>query len=104
MDAILMGRSSFCVSSVPALRAQPTRFGRDDGRTGFVAGSHSGPARFAKPPRSDYDGHRSLRADESLERALTWREARRLTKALTVQYDRVLYLLEDTDANRALIH
>jgi hypothetical protein len=47
---------------------------------------------------------RSLRADESLERALTWRKARRVTKTLTVQYDRVLYLLEDTDANRALIH
>lgn len=61
-------------------------------------------ARFAKPPRSDYDAHRSLRADESLERALTWREARRVTKTLTVQYDRVLYLLDDTDANRALIH
>ena len=35
---------------------------------------------------------------------LTWREHRRVTKALTVQYDRVLYLLDDTDANRALIH
>jgi len=61
-------------------------------------------ARFAKPPRSGYDMHRPLRADERLERVLTWREARRVTKALTVQYDRVLYLLEDTDANRALIH
>jgi hypothetical protein len=61
-------------------------------------------ARFARPPRSTFDMHRALRADESLERALTWREARRVTKALTVQYDRVLYLLEDTDENRALIH
>jgi transposase len=61
-------------------------------------------ARFAKPARSTFDAHRPLRDDEHLERALTWREARRVTKALTVQYDRVMYLLEDTEANRALIH
>ncbi len=61
-------------------------------------------SRFAKPPRSTFDAHRPLRDDESLARALTWREARRVTKALTVQYDRVMYLLEDTEANRALIH
>jgi len=36
----------------------------------------------------------------SLERVLTWR----VTKTLTVQYDRVMYRLEDTDENRALIH
>jgi hypothetical protein len=29
---------------------------------------------------------------------------RRVTNALTVQYDRVMYLLEDTAANRRLIH
>jgi transposase len=61
-------------------------------------------ARFAKPPRSTFDAHRPLRSDENLACALTWREARRVTKTLTVQYDRVLYLLEDTDENRALIH
>jgi transposase len=61
-------------------------------------------ARFAKTPRSTFDAHRPLRADESLSRVLTWREARRVTKALTVQYDRVMYLLEDTDENRRLIH
>ncbi len=44
-------------------------------------------ARFAKPPRSDFDAHRALRADESLDTVLTWREPRKVTKALTVQYD-----------------
>ncbi len=34
---------------------------------------------------------------------LTWRERRKVTKSLTVQYDRVLYLLEDTLSNRKLI-
>lgn len=60
-------------------------------------------ARFAKPPKSDFDAHRPLRADEHLDTVLTWREPRIVTKALTVQYDRVMYLLDDTPENRKLI-
>jgi len=60
-------------------------------------------ARFAKPPKSDFDAHRPLRADENLDLVLTWREPRKVTKSLTVQYDRVMYLLDDTPANRKLI-
>ncbi|RQS44321.1 ISNCY family transposase [Burkholderia sp. Bp8986] len=60
-------------------------------------------ARFAKPPKSSFDAHRPLRDDESLELTLTWREPRKVTKSLTVQYDRVMYLLEDTPENRKLI-
>jgi hypothetical protein len=61
-------------------------------------------ARFAKPPRSAFDAHRPLRDDEDLDRILTWRVLRKVTNVLTVQYDRVIYLLEDTPANQALIH
>ncbi|KVW23782.1 integrase [Burkholderia ubonensis] len=60
-------------------------------------------ARFAKPPKSDFDAHRPLRTDESLDLVLTWREPRKVTKSLTVQYDRVMYLLDDTPENRKLI-
>ncbi|MFX1672356.1 ISNCY family transposase [Paraburkholderia sp. A2WS-5] len=60
--------------------------------------------RFAKPPRSTFDAHRPLRADEDLDTLLTWRETRRVTKSLTVQYDRVMYLLDDTPENRKLVH
>jgi hypothetical protein len=35
---------------------------------------------------------------------MTWRETRRVTKSLTVQYDRVMYLLDDTPENRKLVH
>ncbi|MFL9915805.1 ISNCY family transposase [Paraburkholderia fungorum] len=61
-------------------------------------------AHFAKPPKSTFDAHRPLRDDEDLDALLTWRELRRVTKSLTVQYDRVMYLLADTPANRKLIH
>jgi hypothetical protein len=60
-------------------------------------------ARFAKPPKSGFDAHRPLRADESLELVLTWREPRKVTKSLTVRYDRVMYLLDDTPEHRKLI-
>ncbi|WP_423395715.1 ISNCY family transposase [Burkholderia sp. LMG 21824] len=60
--------------------------------------------RFAKPPRSDFNAHRPLRDDENLDRVMTWRETRRVSKSLTVLYDRVLYLLDDTLENRKLIH
>ncbi|MFM0742294.1 ISNCY family transposase [Paraburkholderia xenovorans] len=67
----------------------------------FIAGYN---AHFAKPPKSTFDAHRPLREDEDLDALLTWRELRRVTKSLTVQYDRVMYLLDDTPANRKLIH
>ncbi|MFM0175603.1 ISNCY family transposase [Paraburkholderia sediminicola] len=59
--------------------------------------------RFGKPPRSAFNAHRPLRADEDLDTILTWREPRRVTRSLTLQYDRVIYLLDDTDANRRLV-
>jgi hypothetical protein len=61
-------------------------------------------ARFAKVPRSDFDAYRSLRADEDLARIFTWREWRKVSKSLTLQYDKTMYLLEDRVEHRALIH
>ncbi|MFP4894347.1 ISNCY family transposase [Paraburkholderia sp. EG304] len=60
--------------------------------------------RFGKPPRSDYDAHRPLRDDEDLRQILAYRVPHRISNALTVQYDRVLYLLDDTPVSRALTH
>ena len=60
--------------------------------------------RFGKEPRSAYNAHRPLRDDEDLDLILTCRVSRCVTATLTVQYDRVMYLLDDTAANRGLIH
>ncbi len=38
-------------------------------------------ARCAKPPQSDFDAHRPLRTDKSLDLVLTWREPRKVTKS-----------------------
>jgi hypothetical protein len=59
--------------------------------------------RFAKPPRSDHNVHRPLRPDiEDLDLIFAWREPRCVSKSLTLQYDKVLYLLQDTPATRKL--
>ncbi|XQM39337.1 Integrase catalytic domain-containing protein (plasmid) [Cupriavidus sp. H19C3] len=60
--------------------------------------------RFAKAPRSDFDAHRPLRGDEDLARIFSWREWRKVSQSLTLQYAKVLYLLEDLPQHRGLIH
>jgi hypothetical protein len=50
--------------------------------------------RFGKVPKSAYNAHRPLRDDEDLDLILTCRASRCVSATLTVQYDRVLYLLD----------
>src|SRR6202022_4127129 len=60
-------------------------------------------ARFAKPPANSKDLHRSLRAGDDLEDVFAWKEERTLSQALTLQYDKVLFILEPSDQARAAI-
>jgi transposase len=50
--------------------------------------------RFAVPPRSDYNAHRPLTAQDTLARILTWQEQRILTKNLTLQFRKVVYQIQ----------
>lgn len=50
--------------------------------------------RFAKEPLSEHNAHRPLRQDEDLEVILSHREQRKVSKELTIQFRRGLYLLE----------
>lgn len=59
--------------------------------------------RFAKAPRHDFDVHRPLENDDDLAAFFTWREQRRVSKSLAVQYDKVLYLIEDNELSRRSI-
>ncbi|MDO6407126.1 ISNCY family transposase [Pantoea phytobeneficialis] len=59
--------------------------------------------RFAKAPRHDFDVHRPLDADDDLEAIFTWREPRKVSKSLTVRYDKMLCLLEDNEQSRRVI-
>ena len=59
-------------------------------------------ARFGKPPRSDEDAHRTISATSPLEDVFAWKEERTLTSNLTVQYDKVLFMLEPNEVTRPL--
>lgn len=56
--------------------------------------------RFGKIPRHDFDVHRTVEHDEDLDLIFTVREKRKVSKALTIQYDKMLYLIEDSEYSR----
>lgn len=58
--------------------------------------------KFAKPPQSPINTHRQLQENESLTEVLCFKQERTVTNNLTIQYNRVMYLLEDTEENRSL--
>jgi hypothetical protein len=60
-------------------------------------------SRFAKAPANPKDLHRPLRAGDNLEDAFAWKEERTLSQALTLQYDKVLFILDPTDPAKAAI-
>jgi hypothetical protein len=60
-------------------------------------------ARFAKPPANKKDLHRPLRAGDDLEDAFAWKEHRRLSQARTLQYDKVVFIVEPSEPTKAAI-
>jgi len=66
---------------------------------GFVADYNR---RFAKPARLDKDLHRPLAPQDDLDGSFAWRVERTVTHSLTVQYDRVMFILEPNEITRAL--
>jgi transposase len=67
---------------------------------GFLA-EYNG--RFAKPPRGLKDLHRQVSAWAEVDAALTWKEERTVSNSLTLQYDKVLFLLEPSEFARSLV-
>ena len=57
-------------------------------------------ARFAKAPANAKDLHRALRPRDDLDQILAWRELRHVSQNLTLQYDKVLFILNDTPEAR----
>ncbi len=53
-------------------------------------------ARFAKEPRNPKNLHRPLLPDDKLDDVFAWREERTVSESLTLQYDKVIFILEPT--------
>jgi len=58
--------------------------------------------RFSKNPRLPHDVHRPLQPHEDLAEIFTWQEPRTLSRSLSLQYDKVLYLIEPSKENQPL--
>jgi hypothetical protein len=66
---------------------------------GFVARFND---KFGREPMSAHDAHRPLLPDEPLNEIFRWQEERRVSRSLTVNYRRMLYVLLPTpEAKRA---
>ena len=60
-------------------------------------------ARFAKAPANSKDLHRRLGPGDDLDDAFAWKEERTLSRALTLQYDKILFILEPSEPAKAAI-
>ncbi|EOD9423372.1 ISNCY family transposase [Vibrio campbellii] len=61
--------------------------------------------RFAKPAMYPKNMHRKVReTPQELDDIFSWQEIRKLSKSLTFQYDKVVYLIEPTEENTRLVH
>jgi transposase len=59
-------------------------------------------AKFAKPPANSLDLHRPLAGHDDLDDSLCWHEQRTVSNQLTLQYNKVLFLLEANEISAGL--
>ncbi|MCE7798002.1 ISNCY family transposase [Sphingobium sufflavum] len=59
-------------------------------------------ARFARPPFDPRDLHRPLALHDDLRAEMVWREHRTVTAALTLHYNKALFVLDPTEISRPL--
>lgn len=53
--------------------------------------------KFSKPAKNSKDMHRELTPHDNMDMSFTWQEERTVSNSLTIQYDRVVFLLEPND-------
>ena len=58
--------------------------------------------RFAKAPRDECNLHRPLGPTDDLDEVLAWKEERTVSNSLTLQYDKVIFILKPTAITRGL--
>jgi hypothetical protein len=66
---------------------------------GFLADYN---ARFGKEPHNPKNLHRPLSAGDDLTDVFAWREERTVSNSLTLQYDKVVFLIEPNEITREL--
>ncbi len=74
-----------------------------EGNTVLAAFMTDYNTRFAKPPANKKDLHRPLHPGDDLDDAFAWKEERTLSQALTLQYDKVIFIVEPSEPAKAAI-
>lgn len=59
--------------------------------------------KFGKVASNPKNLHRPVESSEDLENIFTWKEPRKVSKSLTITYDKCMYMLENTEQNQSLI-
>lgn len=59
-------------------------------------------ARFGKEPRNSKDMHRPLAAHENLDGAMCRKEVRTVSQALTLRYEKVIFILDPIEYAKTL--
>ena len=59
--------------------------------------------RFGKAPLNNHNTHRPLQAHEILDEIFCWQEERTLSNNLTLQYNKIVYLIKDSVETRKLM-
>ena len=59
--------------------------------------------RFGKAPLNNHNTHRPLQSHELLDEIFCWQEERTLSNNLTLQYNKIVYLIEDSVETRKLM-
>jgi len=59
-------------------------------------------ARFGRPARAAQNAHRAVEESMVMDDVFAWKEQRTVTHNLTIQYDKVMFLLEPTEVTRPL--
>src|SRR5580700_9208089 len=75
---------------------------RDVGQRSAGAVCFDYNARFGKEPHNSKNLHRPLSADDNLTDVFAWREERTISNNLTLQYDKVVLLIEPNEFTREL--
>ena len=72
-----------------------------DGNTFLESFRRDYNARFGRTPASDHDAHRKLIKAERvrIDDIFSWQESRAVTRSLTLQYDKVVYLIKPGPEN-----
>ena len=98
VPALRTGGTIFCNAMQPASSRQNGKTGLTNSQNLYKAFATRAPAQAA--PFDETEGHRPMMVDWDLTDVFSWKEERTVSNSLTLQYDKMLFLLVPKDVTR----